>query len=383
MQIYSEKNMCCGCTACCEACPVNAVTMKKDRHGFVYPEVDDTICINCGKCKKVCPFKNSPTEEKNIPDVYALKCKDDDIRMQSASGAAFSAIAENIIENGGMVYGVECDENFVVKHSCAETKEDYIKFRGSKYVQSEMGNIFTDVKRTLDDEKYVLFSGTPCQVAGLKLFLGKDYPKLYTVDLVCHGVPTPLMWEEFIAKIKQQYVEKNIKNVICRDTAIWGKYISKIIFSDKTEQYTKEYIDIYSSNYALRESCFNCKFASSDRPGDFTIMDFWGINDIMPDFTDNKGVSVVMLNTEKAKMYIKHIEKNAVLQKTELKNILVYQPRMEKPVKKPRLWQRFWEDYDRYGYDGVFEKYIVKKYGRRFKLFCAKTIITIRKRFLG
>ncbi len=377
MKIYKGKNNCCGCTACYNVCTVNAVEMKADEQGFLYPVVNKTKCVNCGKCKKVCPFSDDYKIDKTKPEIYAFKNKDDCIREESSSGGVFRALAQYIISKDGVVYGAETDSNFVVRHSAADNMDDAKKFSGSKYVQSQMNESFTDIRQLLENKRYVLFSGTPCQVAGLKLFLGKDYETLYTVDFICHGVPSPLMWKHFIDSVKQQ--NGGIKAVVCRDTLTWGEHITKVILSDGTVKYTTDYIQLFLSNCAIRSSCFKCKFTSCDRVGDFTMADYWGLKNCFPEFYDTKGASVLFFNTDKAKKLYDVLNEAGYMINSDITKVLPYQPQLVSPIHKTRICTTFWKDYKKRGYEFVFKKYIIKKHGRRLKFAVARYISTIRK----
>ena len=377
MQVYKNKKDCCGCTACYNACGVNAIEMKADEKGFLYPVVNQAKCVNCGKCKNVCPFSESYKINKTEPDIYAFKNKDDDVREESSSGGVFQAIAQYIILKDGIVVGVETDDKFIVKHSVADNMDDVKKFSGSKYVQSDLGRVFADIRKFLENGRYVLFSGTPCQVAGLKSYLGKDYETLYTVDFICHGVPSPLMWKHFIDGIKKQY--EGIEAVVCRDTAKWGTHITKVILRDGIVKHTDDYIQMFLSNCAIRKSCFECKFTSCDRVGDFTMADYWGLKNCFPEFYDTKGASVLFFNTDKSKKLFDVLNEAGHMIKSDITKVLPYQPQLVSPIRKTRICTTFWKDYKKRGYEFVFKKYIIKKHGRRLKFAVARYISKIRK----
>lgn len=192
-----EKKECCGCNACAQRCPKSCITMREDSEGFLYPEVDKEICIDCGICEKVCPVMYQGNKRKPLA-VYAVKHKNNEIRLSSSSGGVFTALAESVIDEGGVVFGAKFDDNWCVVHSYSETKEGLAAFRGSKYLQSRIGDSFKKVECFLKANRKVLFSGTPCQIAGLKRFLRKEYDNLLTVDFVCHGVPSPGVWREYL-----------------------------------------------------------------------------------------------------------------------------------------------------------------------------------------
>ena len=204
-----EKSQCCGCTACSSICPKKAIMMKQDEEGFMYPIIDKSKCVNCGLCDKVCPVKNAK-ENGNNQHAYIFQNADDKIRRESTSGGAFTAIAEYVIDNNGIVYGAVFDEKYKVIHKGIDNKEELYKFRNSKYVQSEMENCYSEIKEYLNKGKLVCFSGTSCQVEGLKNYLGKHYENLILVDVVCRAVPSPLIWKKYLNMIKELCNKKNI-----------------------------------------------------------------------------------------------------------------------------------------------------------------------------
>lgn len=195
-----DKSNCCGCNACVQKCPKQCISMREDDEGFLYPYVDKILCIDCGLCEKTCPVINSKEERKPL-NVFAAKKPNDEVRMQSSSGGIFTLLAENVIDEGGVVFGAGFNERWEVVHSFAEKKEDLAKFRGSKYVQSKVGNSYKQAEAFLKQGRKVLYSGTPCQIAGLKQYLRKDYANLLAVDFICHGVPSPGVFRTYLRAI--------------------------------------------------------------------------------------------------------------------------------------------------------------------------------------
>lgn len=318
-----EKKNCCGCEACVQRCPKSCITMREDNEGFLYPEIDKNICIDCGLCEKVCPVINQEEERKPLA-VYAAKHKDEQIRMASSSGGAFTAIAENVIDEGGVVFGAKFNQDWEVVHGYTETKEGLGAFRGSKYVQSRIGECYKEVEVFLKAGRKVLFSGTPCQIAGLKHFLRKEYDNLLTIDFICHGVPSPKIWREYLKNKTDSIASRfsgqkkiDVENVFFRDKCWgWKKYkftlnIS-IINKDGLENKIKIsepfnnniYLRGFLTDLYLRPSCHYCPTKSLKSGSDFTIGDFWGVQKIMPQIHDDKGVSIVIVNSINAKNYI-------------------------------------------------------------------------------
>ncbi len=329
IQIKDKKD-CCGCHACSNACPKQCITMQADEEGFLYPIVDKETCIDCGLCEKVCPVINQNEPRKPL-HVYAAYNKNEEIRMQSSSGGIFTLLAEAIINEGGVVFGAKFDKDWNVVHDYTETIEGIAAFRGSKYVQSTIGNTYSQAKKFLQAGRKVLFSGTPCQIAGLKKYLRKEYDNLLTVDIICHGVPSPKVWsryiDENIKKIRaERAAGKNtvssslnespvITGISFRDkTHGWKKYGFRISYaaSEAAENSVSEsansiceshttnaFMRAFLSDTILRPSCYECPTKQGKAYSDITIADFWGINTIDPTFDDDKGCGAIFLNTEK------------------------------------------------------------------------------------
>ena len=306
-----QKKQCCGCSACLHICPKHSISFREDKEGFLYPQVDTATCIECGLCEKVCPVLNQG-EERMPLKVYAAKHADDEIRMKSSSGGIFTLLADQIIDKGGVVFGARFNENWEVVHDYTETKEGLAPFRGSKYVQSNIGNSYKLVEEFLKTGREVMFTGTPCQVAGLKKFLRKDYENLLTVDFVCHGVPSPMVWRKYLEEeIARQGNNSVVTGVNFRDKSTgWKKYSFVLNFSKASadgEQNTvfssvftdNAYMNAFLSDLSLRPSCYACPAKVGKSGADITIGDFWGIENIQPTFDDDKGTSLVFINTNK------------------------------------------------------------------------------------
>lgn len=295
---------CCGCTACASICENEAIIMKPDAMGFLYPEVDLKNCIDCGLCEEVCAFNDNYDTALNLekPIVYGARHKNIDEVMKSQSGAAFYAIYDYALsQQGGVVYGVEFNEHFRVAHKRAITKRDCEGFRGSKYVQSDLTGIFHQVRADLNDDKTVLFSGTGCQTAALNSFVGPKLRKnLILVDIVCHGVLGPFLWRDYVDLLEKKRGKK-LEKVIFRDKVRfgWSAHRDTFVFSDGSIECPDKK---FYSGTMLRYSCMNCHFCNLKRPSDITIGDFWGLEKQgSEDFVDNKGVSLILVNTEKGK----------------------------------------------------------------------------------
>lgn len=320
--------------------------MKADEEGFFYPFVNTKICINCGLCERVCPFL---TEEEGdcLPiHTYAAKNLDDNIRLSSSSGGLFTLFAEKIIDEGGVVFGAQFDKDWNVVHGEATIKEELSKFRGSKYVQSYIGDSYVKANEYLKQERKVLFSGTSCQIMGLKRYLKMDYPNLLTIDVICHGVPSPAVWKQYLnetldiafkSKKKQFHsfftsvipetdtlAEGGLEGISFRDkTYGWRKscfalYFAKALADGEKKQfrsliandYRSMYFVAFNKNLTIRHSCFNCPAKGGRSGSDITLADFWGIEKELPDFSDDKGVSICMCNTKQGNVFFESLNVN-------------------------------------------------------------------------
>lgn len=306
MITIQDKSKCSGCHACSSVCPKDCIKMVSDQEGFLYPLVDAENCVGCSLCEKVCPILvPSSLADKVEPVTCAVKNKDNNIREKSSSGGVFTAIAEYILEQGGIVFGAAFNEDFNVLHVKVDKKEDLEKLRGSKYVQSKIGYAFCETEEALNSGKSVLFTGTPCQIGGLKSFLKRDYEKLYTQDLICHGVPSPSVWRKYLEYLQEKYRSKVIRVTFRNKVKSWKKYSISISFEngqELTEPFTENvYMKAFLRNLCLRPSCYDCKFKGVKRDSDITLADFWGVENILPQMDDDKGTSLVMIHSDKGK----------------------------------------------------------------------------------
>lgn len=342
-----DKKDCCGCNACVQKCPKHCITMKEDKEGFLYPNVDENVCIDCHICEKVCPVLNQNMERMPL-NVYVGKNPNEEIRIKSSSGGLFTMLAEQVIDDIGVVFGATFNEKWTVVHDYVETKEGLAKFRGSKYVQSNIGNSFKKAMDFLNEGRKVLFSGTPCQIAGLKNYLRKDYDNLITVDFICHGVPSPgvfrtYLQEEIDKKSARKGGGKNtvlhpciplitesdgldckgleIESIAFRDKRNgWKKYgfalgLSKATAAGEKNSVSLSYTSLnknsflrgFLSDVFLRPSCYSCPVKKLKSKSDITLGDFWGIESLMPEIDDDKGLSAIVVNTERGHQLLKSI----------------------------------------------------------------------------
>ncbi|WP_302518813.1 Coenzyme F420 hydrogenase/dehydrogenase, beta subunit C-terminal domain [Megamonas funiformis] len=314
IEIKDKKN-CCGCSACYSICPKNCIEMKADREGFLYPKINKDLCINCGLCENVCPIINKVEEKVFEQEGYLVQNKDEKIREESTAGGAFTAIAKYVLEKKG-VFGVQYDENLNVVHSYVENEIDLKLYRNSKYVQSNIGETFKQAKKFLDENRWVCFSGTPCQIEGLKKYLKKDYNKLITVDVVCHAVPSPLVWKKYLEVQRKKY-GNNIKNIIFRDKKYYGYKYSQMTIRDNRGGdlghlgvESDIMLRAFFSDICDRPSCYECAFKKRYRVSDFTIWDCFITGLIAKDFDDDKGTTRVLIHTQKGKNIFEEIKSN-------------------------------------------------------------------------
>lgn len=290
----TNKEKCCGCSACCQVCPKRCIRMIQDNEGFLYPSVDTTLCINCGLCEKSCPIINN-RQGGNPKELIAAINKDEKIRKESSSGGVFSHLAYNVIKQGGVIFAARFDDNWQVVIDSTDSLEEINRFRGSKYVQASVGNNYARCKSLLDEGRYVMFCGTPCQISGLLYFLHKTYPNLLTVDFVCHGVPSPLVWSKYIDEL-QNLIKLHKTNIFTFTTTYHNGTLS--LKSPYRENY---YMKAFLSNLTLRPSCYACPVKCGSSGSDITIADFWGIENVEPSMDDDKGTSLVVINSDKGK----------------------------------------------------------------------------------
>lgn len=297
---------CCGCSACFNICPVQAITMQEDREGFKYPKIDERSCINCGKCEKACPVLHAETAERTLhPAFYAVWNRQDEARLSSSSGGVFRVLAEDVLADGGVVYGAAFDVHNRLRHVRAESADALVPLTGSKYVQSEIGTAFCQVRADLKNGRRVLFTGTPCQVAGLYAFLGGDDANLLTADVLCHGVPSPAVFERYLESLgvgeKCRIEFRNKDNGWKKFSLVVGERVHETL-------HINAYMQGFLSNLYLRPSCASCRFVGCRRSGDLTLGDFWGAGNFCKRYDDDKGTSLVLLNSPKARLIFQTLQ---------------------------------------------------------------------------
>ncbi len=385
MFVQKKKENCSGCGVCKLVCPHNAITMVKDEEGFLYPKVNPEKCTNCDLCRRVCHFmKKQQKEKNNDPKIFAVKNNDQEIRKKSSSGGVFSLLAEEMIKQGGSVYGALLDEDNHIIHSEITDMKDLHKLYGSKYVQSDLRNVYSEIKEQLSKGKKLLFSGTPCQLAGLKEYLGKkNNNNLILVDVICHGVSSPLIWESFV-KILEQKNKSKLKNFYFRTKDFgWLESVKrcKAEFSDKKivrDDFVNSFNNLFLDNFILRPSCHNCPYATIDREGDITLGDFYRVFEEIPSFYDDKGISTVVINTKKGEDLFNKIKRDVIYH--QINKDQARQINLEKPTSRNKKRKKFWKDYHTKGYIFVAKKYTLYGLKNKIKAETKKLLIGILKK---
>lgn len=331
-----DKKDCNGCGVCALKCPQGAIIMKEDSEGFIYPFIDKERCINCNFCKKICPNKDYD-QNLTVKTYIAINKNKEDL-VNSSSGGCFLPIAKYIINKKGVVFGAVYDDNLVVKHIYTDKESELIKFQGSKYVKSDLNNSFVKIKEFLDNDIYVLFTGTPCQCQGLRTFLGKYYSKLYTCEIICHANPSPKVFEYYKMYLEKRKGKK-IVDIKFRAKKNGWKNQKPIIIYENGEEEEEEVYFYYGFIKELlnRPSCHNCHFCSPNRLSDFTIGDAWGINKLDSSIKDNDtGISLFCINTIKGNELKEYLENNLLLKKTDTIKAFEYNHYKNVPMHKNR-----------------------------------------------
>lgn len=378
MKKIERKKDCCGCSACASACPKGAIRMEADGIGFLYPKIDENKCIDCGLCDKVCPFKDDYDKSLNLtnPDCFMGRHKDLDQLKMSRSGAVFVAVSDYILDNNGVVYGAGFSSHFKVVHKRATSKKERDEFRGSKYVQSDVADIFPQVKNDLKQGRLVLFSGTPCQCAGLNAFVGKTLRKqLYLMDVVCHGTPAPKIWDDYLSFLEKKR-KSPIISISFRDKDYgWDSHQETYVFGDVKEKETFDFF--FYQPIFFRESCGNCHFSNLCRPSDITIGDFWGWEKIDSEMnSDNLGVNLILCNTEKGRSLFDQIKLTMIFKSVQIKDC--DQPQLNMPCALPSWKKNFEEDYVRLGFEKAMKKYAYMGYRCKLKKMIKRLVGRIK-----
>lgn len=359
MELIKDLHDCCGCTACEFVCGHSAIQMLPDKEGFLYPEINQDLCVDCGLCKKVCTFQNGYDTPQNFeePKAFAVRHKNLAELETSRSGGMFVAISDYVIENGGSVYGTGFTDGFRVIHKRAKSQLERNEFRGSKYVQSDLSDVFLQVKADLKAGLMVLFTSTPCHTSGLYAFLKNvNIEKLFVCDIICHGVPSPMIWNDYLSYIETKYKDQ-VTKVDFRDKECgWSAHSESFEFAKRKKIISQTYTHLFYQNIMLRPACEHCKYTNLRRPSDITLADFWGWEKVSTTFNaDNKGVSLVFVNTPKGETIFNLISDKIEYIESSLEDCM--QPNLLHPSKISPLRILFWADYQKKGFVFVAKKY--------------------------
>lgn len=362
------KELCTGCHACYSTCPKNAISMQPDKEGFIHPVVDEQKCIHCGLCEKVCSVLHEKVSEDGA-EAYVCINKSEKQRSKSSSGGIFSAIARKVIQEGGIVFGAAFDEELQVRHKGVNSIEDLYGLMGSKYVQSTIGDSYKAAKKELEKGRWVLFSGTPCQIGGLKSFLGKEYETLITQDIICHGVPSPKVWRKYI-----EYQERENKSSISRrllpsfrDKKRGWRRFSMLFYFENGKKYfrtldTDPYIKLFLQDITLRRSCYNCHHKSLNRESDITLADFWGVENICPEMFDDRGTSLVFINSDKGRKLFEGITNDIIYKTVDINMAVKQNTAAFQSVALPAEREDFFADLDNTEFSEITKKYVTIPY---------------------
>lgn len=371
MKNVVEHKLCTGCTTCFNICPNKAIEMIEDEEGFSFPTINEEKCVNCGLCARNCPVKNtSKHEAKNV--CYAAYNKNLEVRKKSSSGGVFNVLARYVLNSNGFVVGASFDDELHLIHKVISNEEELPLLMGSKYLQSELKNTFRYLQ-TILEKNLVLFVGTPCQIAGLRAFLQRDYENLICVDLICHGVPSPKMFSRYLEELERLNNSKVVKYNFRDKVTGWENYsnTAEFNFGKFTQlQRNNAYMKLFLSDAALRESCYNCKFKLGNKYSDITLGDFWGIANVYPEMYNTYGVSSIILNTEKGERIFEKVRSEFECKQCKLEEIVMFNPCLkESPIRNVKR-DSFFIDIDKLSFNELTRKY--EKRTSLLKKVCGK-----------
>ena len=376
--VDSEK--CCGCGACASVCPEKCITFAADGEDFLCPSVDAKKCVGCNACERVCPMLSEP-EKNTAVRAFAVINTDKEVRMKSSSGGVFGLLAEYVLAHGGAVFGAAFDKDFAVRHICALNADELPLLFGSKYVQSDTTGLFETVKQFLDSDRQVLFSGTPCQVSGLKKSLGKNYPNLLTVELVCHGVPSPAAWQKYLDFTKKKYSAEPCSVNFRSKVSGWKKCSVEILF--KNGKTMREgvadnlYMKAFLRNLSLRPSCYNCPFKGLERVSDITLADFWGVEHVCPNMDDGLGTSLVLVNSKRGLSSFEKLGSRVRVTETDASEAVKYNSAAVKSVARPENRDEFFRILQCCGFGKEMHRFLAEPFSVRLKKSLKKAVKSV------
>ena len=376
MITIQEKSRCCGCGACAQACPVQCITMQADDEGFSYPVAESAACIRCGRCEKVCPILHTAEDTKHEPKAWAVINADEKIRESSSSGGVFTLLAEQVIRRGGVVFGAAFDAGFSVVHKGVDTLEGLEELRGSKYTQSSIGKTYRETENLLKAGREVLFSGTPCQIEGLHAYLGRKEERLFCVDMICHGVPSPKVWKTYVEYREKKHNAASRRIFFRYKKYGWKRFAVSFSFENDTAYLGPVDRDLFMQAFltdcCLRPSCGSCAFKKTGRISDITLADFWGINHVLPAMDDDKGTSLVLVHSEKGRQMLETVAGQCRRQKVQAEDALRFNPAMTKSAVFHKNRRAFFENLGRMPFDRLVARYATR---RRIMKSCVAAVL--------
>ena len=359
-----DKTKCCGCSACVNICPKKCIDVQSDKEGFLYPVTKFTECIGCGLCEFVCPVTKANAQPKDgtILAAFGGNTKDEQLRKKSSSGGIFGVLAKNVLSENGVVFGADfSDDYYSVQHVCIENSTDLHILQGSKYLQSEIRSSYKKTKEFLNEGRLVMFTGTPCQIAGLNAYLGKGYDNLFTQDVICHGVPSPMIWERY-ARHREQIAGGTIQRISFRHKKYgWETYLVLFEFSNNT-RYVKKlsddpYMQMFLRNIDLRPSCYDCAFRNGTSGSDITLADYWGVQSENPELNDDKGTSLIIIHTQKGLNMFQKIQSDLNFRAIDFERAIRHNLPYYKSVQRPEKREQFFNELQDDSIDKVMRKY--------------------------
>lgn len=377
-----DKKLCTGCRACEQACPFNCIEMKVDEEGFLYPEVDAQKCMNCNLCNKRCPVLNRYSF-RYTAKAYGCINKDHTVRERSSSGGIFYLLGEYVISQNGVVFGAKFDDKLNVVHDFAETVEKLREFQGSKYLQSDVKDAYKKAKDFLEQNRLVLFTGTPCEIGGLKAYLKKDYKNLICQDVVCHGSPSPKVWQKYI-EFREKNANSKIASASLRHKRFgWRTFSVQLKFQNSDESISTLKHDLYMrsflNNLTLRPSCYACSFKGSARNADITLADFWGVENLYPSLFDDKGTSLVIVHSDLGEKILNTIKEKIVLQNVDFEKSIAFNSAYSKSVRMPDNRANFMKEIFENSFDKIANKYCKIKISTKIKQKIKHLIKKVRR----
>ena len=364
---------CCGCAACANICPKNCIRMNLNNEGFLYPHIQEEDCVKCGMCEKVCPIlAERLLVEKDKRQAWAVVNRDQKILMDSSSGGLFTALADTVIDAGGCVFGVAFTTDFSsTHHIMVEKSEILCLLRGSKYMQSDLEDCYSVIRKELRRGRWVLFTGTPCQAAALKGFLDKDYNKLICVDVICHGTPSSMLWQHYLKNLEERLGGKATAVSFRDKTYGWKKYSMNITVEGKgvyhCPMHKDAYMRLFLKNVCLRESCYHCRVKEKGFFSDITIGDLWGVEQILPETDSSRGVSLAIVHTEKGNVFFEQAGSRMDVIDVDYKKAVSHNPSLTNSVKRPPERDRFFYDLEKLSWSKLEKRYLEDRLSTRVR----------------